>query len=81
MKKIFLALLIFGFFVGCNVDGLNSTKCLEVAQKKYPNAVTIPGYSFRYIARDAKGNVHYLEVMRDIKDGITTDVVIILGDK
>ena len=80
MKKLFLTLLFFIFLVGCNTDSLSNGKCLEVVQKKYSNAVMIPGSSFCYIAKDSKGNIHYLEVKRRLEDGITLDVVILLAE-
>jgi hypothetical protein len=81
MKKILLTLLFFAFIVGCDTDASDNQKCLQVARKTYPNAVMIPERSFRYIARDSKGNIHYIEVMRKLEDGITTDYILMLAEE
>jgi hypothetical protein len=78
MRKICVSFITCCVLLGCfsseDTDvGLNLLKVRET----YPNAVIVPGEKFQYVATDKYGDVHYLKMMRTLKEGITMDVILI----
>lgn len=83
MRKICISFMTCCVLFGCyypsdDTDvGLNLLKVRET----YPNAIVVPREEFVYVATDKYGNVHYLEAMKSLKEGITMDVILIQGKR
>jgi len=77
MHKGIILLFVAFICTGCG-EGFDPTMCFLTVREKYENSAPLPNERYRFIVRDEKNNVHYVETLgSDTK--ITKDIILIKG--
>lgn len=68
--KVGLIILLAFFVVGCNDSG-NKYKCLQSVEKAFPTGKIEPLSDYRFVVKDDKGKIWYVETNSIMNPDIT----------
>lgn len=74
MKKILFIVIIFCSFVYIGCNDISTVSSYQEVKKKYNEVEIVREYIF--IAKDSRGNIHYIECFADFNNGITRDIIV-----